>query len=99
MILPEDKSVILTPDGKLIAKSTYNIAYRVGFFGDPTSPQSPLGEMKVKEGDTIFGPVIGTKVYVDEFAYPGGVTSSDGEGRYSLTGRLPTCPAGGFDFR
>lgn len=54
--------------------------------------------MKVKEGDTIFGPVIGTKVYIDEFAYPGGVTSSDGEGRYSLTGRLPTCPVGGFDF-
>ena len=98
LILPADKSVVLTPEGKLIAKSTHNIAYRVGFFGDPASPQTPLGEMRVKEGDTIFGPVVGTKVNIDEFAYPGGVTSSDAEGRFSLRGRLPTCPIGGFEF-
>ena len=98
LILPADKSVVLTPEGKLIAKSTYNIAYRVGFFGDPAAPQTPLGEMRVKQGDTIFGPVVGTKVNIDEFAYPGGVTSSDAEGRFSLRGRLPTCPIGGFEF-
>lgn len=72
VILPADKSVVLTADGKLIAKSVYHIGYRVGFFGDPSQPQTPLGEMRVKEGDTV---------YIEPMVFPGGIDASDQLGR------------------
>lgn len=82
------KSLVLTPAGQVIAAAPRHIGPRTGFFGDPTAAQPVLGGGRQAE-DTIFGPVSGVKVYVDEFAYPGGVDVTGADGKYQLKGSEP----------
>src|SRR5690606_12752070 len=51
-----------------------------------------------KPDDKIFGPVANTKVYVNEWVYPGGVDVTDENGRYNLKFNLPPCPGFSFEY-
>ena len=96
IITENDRSVLLTEDGNVIATSIYNIAYRVGFYGDANEAQDPSGSYhRDQANDTVFA---GVKVSVSEEAYPGGIAYTDEDGKYSFTYYLPTCPLGGFEF-
>lgn len=93
-----DTSLVVTTEGNIIAKSNLHIGYRTGFFGDPTEAQDINGYRIDPNEDTVFGPIAGVKVNVDEFAYPGGIDVSGADGRYNFNFKLPLCPVGGFDF-
>jgi hypothetical protein len=87
-------SVVLNPDGQIIASSPLNIAPRVGFFGDPNQKQISNSIFR-KRDDQIFGPVVGVPVQVNE-VFPGGMDVTNSEGKYTFALLLPPCP--GFDF-
>ncbi len=93
-IVPESGSVVLNPDGQIIASSPLNIAPRVGFFGDPNQKQISNSIFR-KRDDQIFGPVVGVPVQVNE-VFPGGMDVTNSEGKYTFALLLPPCP--GFDF-
>src|SRR5690606_2578128 len=89
------RSLVLNPQGQVIASSQHNIAPRAGFFGNPDERQSSSGRKPV---DKIFCPVANTKVYVNEWVYPGGVDVTDENGRYNLKFNLPPCPGFSFEY-
>lgn len=92
-----DLSIVINQQGQVVAQSTNTIGYRNGFFGDPEEAQDARG-YTVDQEDTVFGPVAGVKVYVDDIVYRGGVDVSGQDGRYSFGFYMPTCPPGGFTF-
>ncbi len=67
-----DDDLVLTKEDQVIAQSHLNIGYRTGFFGDSNAPQDITGFRIDPNEDTVFGPIAGVKVNVEEFAYPGG---------------------------
>ncbi len=90
-----DRTLVLEENGNIIASSEHNIAYRVGFFGDPSEAQGGYARRKFE--DEIFGPVPFVKVWISE-VYPGGISFTDNDGKYSFKYLLPPCPVGGFEF-
>jgi hypothetical protein len=92
--VPESGSVVLNPEGQVIASSNLNIAPRVGFFGDPNKKQLTHSMFRRRD-DQVFGPVAGVTVQVNE-VFPGGFDVTNSEGKYTFGFLLPPCP--GFDF-
>ncbi len=66
--------------------------------GDRPGLPPPRPNGGVGLGDTVFGPVPGVNVFVDQLVYRGGSTITDSEGKYSFIFQMPTCPLGGFNF-
>jgi hypothetical protein len=96
-IAESDIALVVTKDGTIIAQSALNIGYRTGFFGDATEAQDGF-LFNIGEDDTVFGPVPGVKVNIEQSVFPGGIGVSGADGKYSFTYLLPICPPGGFDF-
>jgi len=92
-----DTTLVLSDDGNIVARSNNFIGYRNGFFGDPNAPQDTRRGVRNRD-DTIFRPIPGVRVFVSEFAYPGGQSATREDGTYSFRFRLPVCPVGGFTF-
>lgn len=91
-------SLVVSPTGNILAESSRNIGYRSGFFGEPNNAQTGKEWGKVNDTDTVFGPAVGVKAYVDPFAYSGGAATTNSEGRYGFGYMMPLCPVGGFWF-
>ncbi len=96
-ITPQHQSLVLNQDGQVITASNNNIGYRVGFFGDPNSAEQAQGG-RIQSDDTVYGPVPGARVYVDELVFPGSISNTASDGRYSFTFNMPPCPVGGFTY-
>ena len=82
-------SVLLREDGSIHTESSQNIGFRVGFYGNDADPN------KIADRDwedTIYGPLVGVPVTVGIF---GGSTTND-EGKFSVSYVMPPCP--GFTF-
>jgi len=92
-------SIVVSPEGVVLAQSSQNIGYRTGFYGNPNQAQNGYSFGSVEDTDTIFGPVPYVKTTVDEFVYPGGVDVTNQDGKYGFTFFMPTCPVGGFEFK
>ncbi|RHW74803.1 Ig-like domain-containing protein [Colwellia sp. RSH04] len=92
-------SLVVSPQGNILAQSNLRIGYRTGFLGKPNEAQTGGIGGQVGDDETVFGPVPGVKVNVDEFAYYGGVSATDGDGKYGFTFMMPICPVGGFHFK
>ncbi|MBN4078709.1 hypothetical protein JYT96_01750, partial [Gammaproteobacteria bacterium AH-315-C21] len=92
-----DTTLVLSDDGNIVARSNNFIGYRNGFFGDPNASQDTRRGVRDRD-DTIFRPLPGVRVFVSEFAYPGGQSATREDGTYSIRFRLPVCPIGGFTF-
>jgi hypothetical protein len=97
-VADDSVSLVVSPEGNILAQSNKHIGYRTGFFGNPNEVQTGQSTGSVDNDEIIFGPVSGVKVNVDEFAYRGGVDVTNREGKYSFQFFMPTCPVGGFTF-
>ena len=62
MVSENDRSVVLTEEGDVIATSVHNIAYRVGFYGDANEKQDPSGSYhRDQANDTVLARSQGLK--------------------------------------
>ncbi|KGJ86800.1 hypothetical protein [Colwellia psychrerythraea] len=97
-VADDSVSLVVSPEGNILAQSNKHIGYRTGFFGKPNEAQTGKSHGSVDRDETVFGPVPGVKVNVDEFAYIGGVDVTDRNGKYGFSFFMPICPIGGFEF-
>ena len=82
-----DVSLVVTPEGQIIAHSSKHIAYRTGFFGDPTQTTDIYGttSSRARAPDTpIFGPIPNVRVYSALWESQGGSATTDANGKYVL---------------
>jgi len=91
-------SLVVNPNGIVLAQSTKHIGYRTVFFGKANEAPTGKSTGDVDNNETVFGPVTGVKVNVDEFAYIGGASATNSEGKYAFSFHMPPCPVGGFEF-
>ncbi len=91
------KSLVLTPEGQVIAAAPRHIGPRTGFFGDANEAQSLMGGYNREAEDEIFGPVSGVKVSVSD-GFPGSLDVTGEDGKYHFTYRLPPCPGFTFEY-
>ncbi len=94
----QDQSLVVNEFGYVLTQSKNTIGYRVGFFGDPNSPDQPRTGRIDRTDDTVYGPVPFAKVFIDELVYPGSVSVSANDGRYSFKFYMGMCPLGGFSY-
>ncbi|MCP5078410.1 MAG: hypothetical protein GY951_10195 [Psychromonas sp.] len=84
-------SLLIDDQGDIVKESPYNIAFRVGFFGDDSktngSSDSVLGR---DNADIIHGPIEDAVVRLSEVFVRVAVT--DEQGKYSMEYSLPPCP-------
>jgi hypothetical protein len=76
-------SLVVDPQGRIIAQADTNIGYRAGFYGTPTQPVD-YG-FSSNPDYTVYGPLSGIKVDVVH----GAQTYTDSEGRYGLSFFIP----------
>ena len=91
-----DVSLVVTPEGQIIAHSSKHIAYRTGFFGDPTQAADIYGttSSRARAPDTpIFGPIPNVRVYSALWESQGGSATTDANGKYVLHYPSQSCLA------
>ena len=95
-IAEDDVTLILDQDGLVVRKSKFDISYKVGVYKE----DAERGE---KDGTKLlWKPLSAILVSAgppDMPVYPGGIGTSRGDGRYSMTYALPPCPGFAYEHR
>lgn len=87
------KSLLLSPEGDILAQTANTIGFRVGFFGKDgkVSEDTLLRDRDAK----IYGPMAGVGVTLGSY---GGYGVTDSQGKYSMSYFLPPCPGFFFEY-
>jgi hypothetical protein len=85
-------SLVVSPEGTIIAQSDKNIGYCTAFFGKPDEPSSGVSG-SIEDDDQIFGPV--PFVSIENGLSQ---TATDENGKYAMVTNYPLCPPGGFTY-
>lgn len=88
------KSLIVSEEGKILHESPNTFGLRVGFFGK--DGQVSEGVRRPNDAQ-IYGPLADVNVTLGGFI-PGGIATTDEEGKYRMQYSLPPCPGFFFEY-
>lgn len=88
------KSLLLSPEGDILAQTANTIGFRVGFFGK----DGKVSDTLVRDRDAkIYGPMAGVGVSLGSHVL-GGYGMTDSAGKYTMNYFLPACPGFFFEY-
>ena len=88
------KSLLLSPEGDILAQTANTIGFRVGFFGK----DGKVSDTLLRDRDAkIYGPMAGVGITLGSHVL-GGYGLTDSQGKYSMNYFLPPCPGFFFEY-